>query len=44
VALAGHGLKSGDVEEVLLEGDVLNDSFYERIIEAERKALKRRFW
>lgn len=44
VALAGHGLKSEEAGEILSKGADLNDSFYERVIEAERKALKRRFW
>ena len=44
VALVGHGLKPRDVEDILAEHPYLDDEFYERIIEAERKALKRRFW
>jgi ATP-dependent Lhr-like helicase len=44
VALMGHGLKPRDVEDILVEHPHLDDEFYERVIEAERKALKRRFW
>jgi len=44
VALAGHGLKPEETGEILSKGTDLNDSFYERVIEAERKVLKRRFW
>ena len=44
VALMGYGLKLDEVENILVEEKDLNDEFYEKIIEAERKALKRRFW
>ncbi len=44
VGLCGRKLKSSEVEEVLREENELSDRFFESIIEAERKALKRRFW
>ncbi len=44
VGLCGRKLKPSDVEEVLREETELSDRFFESIIEAERKALKRRFW
>lgn len=44
IALMGHGLKPRDVEDILVKHRYLDDVFYERIIEAEKKALKRRFW
>ncbi len=42
IALAGHRLRMRDVEEVLEFAD--EDNIYERVVEAERRALKRRFW
>jgi len=44
VALAGRKLRVSDVKEVLKEEDELSDRFFELVIEAEKKALKRRFW
>jgi len=44
VALAGHRLKPKDVESILEREPQLGERFYELIIEAEREALKRRFW
>ena len=44
VALAGRKLRISDVEELFLHEKNLTDRFFELIIEAERKALKRRFW
>ena len=44
VALAGRRLTVSDVEEVLLEEARLSNHFYELLVDAERKALKRRFW
>jgi len=44
VALAGRRLKTSDVEKVLSEEKILSDKFFELVIEAERNALKRRFW
>jgi len=44
VALCGRRLKTGDVEAVLKKEKVLSDKFFELVIEAERNALKRRFW
>ncbi|RLI05643.1 ATP-dependent helicase [Candidatus Bathyarchaeota archaeon] len=44
VALMGHGLRLEDVEDILAENQELDDRFFEQIINAERKALKRRFW
>jgi ATP-dependent Lhr-like helicase len=44
VALAGRRLKSSDAEEILYEEHMLNDHLFELIIDAEKRALRRRFW
>jgi len=44
VALAGKRLRVSDAEGILQEENQLTDHFFELVIEAERKALKRRFW
>jgi len=44
VALAGRKLRVSDVEEIFWQEKELTDRFFELIIEAERNALKRRFW
>jgi ATP-dependent Lhr-like helicase len=44
VALAGRRVAAADVEEVLLKEAHLSNHFFESIVDAERKALKRRFW
>jgi len=44
VALAGRKLRVSDVKEILKEESKLSDRFFELVIEAERKALQRRFW
>jgi len=44
VALSGRRLRVSDVEEILREEGTLSDRFFELVIEAERNALKRRFW
>jgi len=44
VALSGRKLKVSDVEEILEGETSLSDRFFELVIEAERDALKRRFW
>ena len=44
LAYMGHRLNIEDVEEILAEHSKIDEKFYELIIEAERKALKRRFW
>ena len=44
VAFSGRRLKISDVQDILREGKELTDRFYESVIEAERKAMKRRFW
>ena len=44
VALSGKRLKPSDVDEILREERELTDHFFESVIEAEKKALKRRFW
>ncbi len=43
VALAGRRLRVSDVEGVLSEERELTDRFYELVMEAERKALRKRF-
>jgi ATP-dependent Lhr-like helicase len=44
VALAGRKLRTSDVEKILSEEKTLSDKFFELVIEAERNALKKRFW
>ncbi len=44
IALAGRKLRASDVKEILREENRLTDRFFELVIEAERKALQRRFW
>ena len=44
VALVGRRLKTSDVEKILSEEKKFSDKFFELIIDAERNALKRRFW
>jgi ATP-dependent Lhr-like helicase len=44
VALAGRKLRVSDVEEIFWQEKKLSDRFFELVIEAERNALKRRFW
>ncbi|MFQ5999398.1 MAG: DEAD/DEAH box helicase [Candidatus Bathyarchaeia archaeon] len=44
VALSGRKLRVSDVEGILKEEKELSDRFFELIVEAERNALKRRFW
>jgi len=44
VAFCGRGLKADDVEKILKKEKMLSDRFFELVIEAERNALKRRFW
>ncbi|RLI35383.1 ATP-dependent helicase [Candidatus Bathyarchaeota archaeon] len=44
VALAGHGLKPRDAQKILERESRLSERFYELVVEAEREALKRRFW
>ena len=44
LAYMGHRLNIEDVEEILAEHSKIDEKFYELIIEAERKALKGRFW
>jgi len=43
IALSGRGLKINDAKEILKEEPRVSDRLYKRVIEAERKALKRRF-
>ncbi|UCE15575.1 MAG: DEAD/DEAH box helicase [Candidatus Bathyarchaeota archaeon] len=44
IALSGKRLTSFDVNEILRKEKELTDHFFELVIEAEKKALKRRFW
>jgi ATP-dependent Lhr-like helicase len=44
IALTGRRLRISDALEVLREESTLSDHFFELVIEAERNALKRRFW
>ena len=44
VSLSGRNLQIRDSEEVLKKENTLTDHFFELIIEAEKKSLKRKFW
>ncbi len=44
VALSGRKLRFSEVEGILNEEKTLSNRFFELIMEAERNALKRRFW
>jgi len=44
IALAGRRLRASDVEPILSKFKVESDAFYEKILEAERRALRRSFW
>jgi len=44
VALAGRRVRTSDALEVMRKEHKLSDNFFELVIEAERDALKRRFW
>jgi ATP-dependent Lhr-like helicase len=44
VALAGRRVRTDDALQVLRKEHVLSDHLFELVIEAERNALKRRFW
>ncbi len=43
LALSGKRLRPSDVNDLLLKEKELTDNFFELVIEAEKKALKRRF-
>ena len=43
LALSARRIRPSDVEEVLKEESKTNDRFYELVLEAERKAISRRF-
>jgi ATP-dependent Lhr-like helicase len=44
VALCARKVQPSDVKEVLEKESKLNDRFYELVLEAERKAISKRFW
>ncbi|MCD6465849.1 DEAD/DEAH box helicase [Candidatus Bathyarchaeota archaeon] len=44
IALSGKKLRLSDVRKILSKESRLTNKFFELIIEAEREALKRRFW
>ena len=44
VALCARRVQPSDVSDVLEEESKLNDRFYELVLEAERKAMSKRFW
>jgi ATP-dependent Lhr-like helicase len=44
VALCARKVQPSDVQEVLEKEHALNDRFYELVLEAERKAISKRFW
>ncbi|MEM2947486.1 MAG: helicase-related protein, partial [Candidatus Bathyarchaeia archaeon] len=44
VALCARKVQPSDVKEVLEKEDALTDRFYELVLEAERRAISKRFW
>ena len=44
VALCARKIQPSDIVDVLEKEHKLNDSFYELVLEAERKAISKRFW
>ncbi|MEM2911726.1 MAG: DEAD/DEAH box helicase [Candidatus Bathyarchaeia archaeon] len=44
VALCARKVQPSDVKEVLEKEPTLSDRFYELVLEAERKAISKRFW
>jgi ATP-dependent Lhr-like helicase len=44
VVLAGKNLRLSKAEDILEKAEGINDNLFELIVEAERMALKRRFW
>jgi len=44
VALVGRRLRAVDARDVLSQEGKLSDRFYELVLEAERRALAKRFW
>ena len=44
VALCARKVQPSDVKEVLEKDSRLDDKFYELVLEAERKAISKRFW
>jgi ATP-dependent Lhr-like helicase len=44
IALAARRVKADDIAKLLKKEKTPTDDFFELVIEAERKALKRRFW
>jgi len=44
VVLAGKNLGPTEAEEILQQEKRLNDGLFELVVEAERKALRKRFW
>jgi ATP-dependent Lhr-like helicase len=44
VALSARRVQASDVREVLEKEHTLSDKFYEMILDAERKAMSKRFW
>lgn len=44
VALSARKVQPSDVKDVLAEESKLNDRFYELVLDAERRALSKRFW
>jgi ATP-dependent Lhr-like helicase len=44
VALCARKVQPSDIKEVLEKESTLNDRFYELVLEAERKAISKRFW
>jgi ATP-dependent Lhr-like helicase len=44
IALSARRVQPSDVKELLQKEPKLNDKFYELVLEAERKAISKRFW
>jgi ATP-dependent Lhr-like helicase len=44
IALSARRVRTSDVEQVLEKERKLSDTFYELVLEAERRAISKRFW
>jgi ATP-dependent Lhr-like helicase len=44
VALSARRISLSEIKEILQKENGLSDRFYELVLEAERKAISRRFW
>jgi biotin synthase-like enzyme len=42
--MAGKNLSQSDIQDVLTKANQINDHLFELVIDAERQALRKRFW